>query len=924
MSESSSQATSPQAAPGAERTSDRGVSPDAATRMVQNSALAGAVPAAADKQAGTLAPDALDGAAKGALNPAAPAPAAAANATKKKVDLQSEASDEDEVASEAAAETASDLAAAADTTNEGLQLAAGLADPAQAEAGLPARAEIGKASGIGGDGSNAVLYGLLGAAVIGGGIAIATSGGGSEPAPPPPPPPPPPPFMLNAGQAESAAAAGNSVDGVADFINSQITRLALAINGDAEVALVDPAARAEARAAFEALMAGADAMTTITALGLIEDVVVANRVAIAQNFVQIFAVLDMPITLEDILAVAAGIQADVEMDLARMGLDMTSEAALGLVQAVQTNGRIVEALVNLANEQFDLGLEVGMFMGPEVPANPTLDQLLAIAVQSVAAVAALAVPSVGAVLDVIFVADDAQVEGVMTVGNNVDAVADFIDSQITRLASTINPEAQIATVDAEARAAARMAFEGLMTGARTADTVEALGLIEDVVVANRVAIANNFWQIFQVLETPITLAAIFEVAGEIAAQVQMDLDRPAFDSNTEAALSVVQAVQTNGRIVEALVNLANEQFGLGLDVGMFMGPEVPANPTFDELLAIAAQSVAAVAQLAVPSVIAVFDAVFMLDADQAEGVATVFESVDGVADFINAEITRLASTINPEAEVATVNRLERAEALVAISNLQIGASTAATVAALGEIEDVVIANRVAIALNFEQIFAVLDTPITLAMILEVAEFIEQQVDASLARSLFDSNSEAALSLVKAVQTNGLIVETLVNIANEQFGLGLEVGSFMGPEVPMSPTFSELLDIANQSVAAVGALAVPAVAAVFDALENADMDMAPDRELTPEVGMGPDMDMGGDAPDVSGGLIGIVNAALGLVGGLLGGLLGGPRSENLLLAQDDVIRLEADDMNLAFDDAANDAVVIEAPVMQIALAAEAFA
>jgi len=148
--------------------------------------------------------------------------------------LQSEASDEDEAASEAAAETASDLAAAADTTNEGLQLAAGLADPAQAEAGLPARAEIGKASGIGGDGSNAVLYGLLGAAVI--------SGGGSEPAPPPPPPappPPPPPFMLNAGQAESAAAAGNSVDGVADFINSQITRLALAINSDAEVALVE-------------------------------------------------------------------------------------------------------------------------------------------------------------------------------------------------------------------------------------------------------------------------------------------------------------------------------------------------------------------------------------------------------------------------------------------------------------------------------------------------------------------------------------------------------------------------------------------------------------------------------------------------------------------------------------------------------------
>lgn len=232
-------------------------------------------------------------------------------------------------------------------------------------------------------------------------------------------------FALTAGQVSNVTGAGNAVDAVASFIDDQIALLARVINPAGPGASVDAAERAEALAALVNLAPGANSRVTISALNEVEDVVVANRIAIARNFEQIFSVLPTPITLAEILDVAAQIQAQVDIDLARPGLDAVSEAALDLVQAVQTNGRIVEALLNLANDQFGLGLTIGTYNGPAVPANPTLDQLLALAPTSVAAVSALAVPSVAAIFDALDSVGD-----VFTLTANADNITGTVDDDI--------------------------------------------------------------------------------------------------------------------------------------------------------------------------------------------------------------------------------------------------------------------------------------------------------------------------------------------------------------------------------------------------------------------------------------------------------------------------------------------------------------
>jgi hypothetical protein len=201
-------------------------------------------------------------------------------------------------------------------------------------------------------------------------------------------------FTLSAGQIEGYVAAQEAVDGVAGFIDGNIGDLTLSI-GDLlgaafTAATVDPEARLAAEAAVNGLSGSATEEEAVAAAEAITDLVVANRIAIAENFAQI---LDLP--LDDLLVIAAGIEADVRAGLDMPeGLSAAEQAAFELIVAVQTNGTIVATLLNEANASFELGLEPFVYDAPDLPMDLTLDSLLVTATASVTAVGALAVPAV--------------------------------------------------------------------------------------------------------------------------------------------------------------------------------------------------------------------------------------------------------------------------------------------------------------------------------------------------------------------------------------------------------------------------------------------------------------------------------------------------------------------------------------------------
>jgi hypothetical protein len=201
-------------------------------------------------------------------------------------------------------------------------------------------------------------------------------------------------FSLTPGQIQGFQAAQGAVDGVASFIEANIGDLTVSIGSLLEAeftaATVDPAARMAAMDAVAGLSLSSTEAEAVAAAEAVTGLVVANRIAIAENFAQI---LNIP--RQDLLTLAAGIEADVSAGLGiPEGLLPAEQASFALIVAVQTNGAIVAALLNEANVTFDLGLPPFSYDAPPLPEMLTLDSLLATASASVAAVGALAVPAV--------------------------------------------------------------------------------------------------------------------------------------------------------------------------------------------------------------------------------------------------------------------------------------------------------------------------------------------------------------------------------------------------------------------------------------------------------------------------------------------------------------------------------------------------
>ncbi len=268
----------------------------------------------------------------------------------------------------------------------------GLTPASDSTAGAGGASAAG-ASSAGAGGGFLGLSPALGLAVVGGvgaaGIAAAEDSGSSS---------------GGADMAPDAVSAGftdlqQAVDGVADFIDADLGALTTDI-GELQgeqftPAMVDPQVRAETLAAVEALDADASDAEQAAAAEAVTELVVANRVAIAEDFAQLLPDLDID-------AAAASIAADVEAGLAApAGLDAAGEAVFDTIVAVQTNGAIVEALLENANATYELGLDVPGYMAPAVPDTTDLESLLATASDSVAAVGDLAVPATAAIQEIV-------------------------------------------------------------------------------------------------------------------------------------------------------------------------------------------------------------------------------------------------------------------------------------------------------------------------------------------------------------------------------------------------------------------------------------------------------------------------------------------------------------------------------------------
>jgi Ca2+-binding RTX toxin-like protein len=133
-------------------------------------------------------------------------------------------------------------------------------------------------------------------------------------------------------------------------------------------------------------------------------------------------------------------------------------------------------------------------------------------------------------------------------------------------------------------------------------------------------------------------------------------------------------------------------------------------------------------------------------------------------------------------------------------------------------------------------------------VVSIAATIEADVQAGLGMPEGLSAAEqAAFDLVVAVQTNGTIVAALLNEANVSFELGLEPFVYDAPMLPADLTLDSLLGVANDSVVAVGALAVPAVAGLQAFVDQALLDAAQGDDM-----MGGDTPAGGEGGDTLAG------------------------------------------------------------------------
>ncbi len=408
------------------------------------------------------------------------------------------------------------------------------------------------------------------------------------------------------------------------------------------------------------------------------------------------------------------------------------------------------------------------------------------------------------------------IEGFLEVRTAIDGVADFIDGPIGNLTVDLGTLTMAeggftaAVVNPQARNSALSAAQAYSANPSDANAIASAEASSALVIANRNAIAANFIQI---------LGDDFpsmQDLGNFIDGVQNGINRPNNLNNVEtAAFNLIVDVQTNGAIVEFLLNAANTKFGLELDVPSYNAPAIPSMANATNLINTATASVAAVGALAVPSVVAIQEIVDELLMPQAlEGYENLRAAIDGVADFINGPIGSLTVDLGvlTMAEggftAFMVNAQTRAEAVNAVGAYNENPNAMNAIAASMALENLVVANRVAIIGDFEQILGD-DFPSN-----EDLGALIASVEASLPKpsNLSDVES-AAFDVLVAVQINGNAVEALLGVANTKFDLGLEIPSYMGPGLPNMSTEENFLATAITSVEAVGALAVPSVEAI---------------------------------------------------------------------------------------------------------------
>jgi|GEM_PF-2480274 len=397
----------------------------------------------------------------------------------------------------------------------------------------------------------------------------------------------------------------------------------------------------------------------------------------------------------------------------------------------------------------------------------------------------------------------------------VDGVADFIDGPIGDLTEDLGTltEADFTAsmVDSSVRNMASSAVQTYNMDPSDENAIASAEATSALVIANRVAIAENFQQI---------LAEDFPSDSDLTAfinSVEEGINMPEnLDAVEMSAYQIIVDVQTNGAVVEFLLNAANNRFELGLDVPAYNAPSVSDMTNTTDLLNTATMSVQAVADLAVPSVEAIQAIVDELLMENAEALATYEElrgAIDGVADFINGPIGDLTEDIGELVADGTFMRVEvdqeaRTNAMNAIEAYNENPTPENAIAASNANEALVVANRVAIIGDFQQILGE-DFPSEQAL-----NDLVESVEASFTKpSDLTDVEDAAFDVVVAVQVNGNAVEALLNIANETYELGLDVPSYMGPDLPSMQDEANLLDTGVSSVEAVGNLAVPSVEAI---------------------------------------------------------------------------------------------------------------
>lgn len=418
------------------------------------------------------------------------------------------------------------------------------------------------------------------------------------------------------------------------------------------------------------------------------------------------------------------------------------------------------------------------------------------------------------------IADNA-LQGFSEVQMAVDGVADFIDGPIGNLTEDLGilTEANFnaSVVSPSVRNMASSAVQTYNMNPSDENAIATAEATSALVIANRVAIAENFHQILA--EDFPNDADLTEFINGVEEGINMPEN---LDAVQMASYQIIVDVQTNGAVVEFLLNAANNRFELGLDVAGYNAPSVSDMTNTTDLLNTATMSVQSVADLAVPSVEAIQAIVDELLMENTETLSTYEElrgAIDGVANFINGPIGDLTEDIGELVAEGTFMRVEvdqeaRTNAMNAIEAYNENPTPENAIAASNANEALVIANRVAIIGDFQQILGE-DFPTE-----EDLNNLVESVEASFTKPSDLSDVEsAAFDVIIAVQVNGNAVEALLSIANETYELGLDVPSYMGPELPNMQDEANLLDTGVASVQAVGNLAVPSVEAIQAIIDN---------------------------------------------------------------------------------------------------------